>query len=441
MKSRLLASCVLACAALALSACDSGRKAPPKVSVSVADVAPGFEFLTFQREQIDRSSLTLQFGGVGEAIYDADTYDLNIQARTLDLNTPGRTWTIERTFDADHFYTFVLAESAGEIVPVLFEHSPNTGTNAEISGLHAAEGMPAMDLYIEPTGVGIAGATPRGTFGMLETIAPFSLPNGEYEIVLTAAGDPATVFLASTPITFTSGATAMLVVMPGGQGLHPLSLLVMQGATSVLFDRNTGTELRVINAANDQAPRDVAIDGQYSPPLFTSVPFVTPTPYAPVAVGERAVTITPPGNPGVLELDTKYTAVADRRGTLLFAGDAGDLKPVFAADDGRRIHNEAKLRFMNAATQFTTPIDYLVALPDNDPTGLQALSVLAAPGVSNYNFLAPGEYDIYLRLNGTTTIVSGPTRISVAAEGIYGLLALNGPDTATATVVLLDDFL
>jgi hypothetical protein len=37
-------------------------------------------------------------------------------------------------------------------------------------------------------------------------------------------------------------------------------------------------------------------------------------------------------------------------------------------------------------------------------------------------------------------VVSGPTRISVAAGGLYGVLVVDGPDTATASVLLLDDF-
>jgi hypothetical protein len=52
----------------------------------------------------------------------------------------------------------------------------------------------------------------------------------------------------------------------------------------------------------------------------------------------------------------------------------------------------------------------------------------------------PGEYDLYLYQYATLTIVSGPTRISVADGGIYGVLAVDGADTATANVLLLDAF-
>jgi hypothetical protein len=38
------------------------------------------------------------------------------------------------------------------------------------------------------------------------------------------------------------------------------------------------------------------------------------------------------------------------------------------------------------------------------------------------------------------TLLSGPTPISVLAGGIYGVLAVDGADTATAGVVLFDEF-
>ena len=54
--------------------------------------------------------------------------------------------------------------------------------------------------------------------------------------------------------------------------------------------------------------------------------------------------------------------------------------------------------------------------------------------------IAPASYDLYLFLSGTQTMVAGPIPITLAAQGIYGVLATNGPDSVTATVTLIDDF-
>ena len=443
MNRRLAALCTFALAVLAVTGCDSGREAPPKVTVRIANVAPGFAALNFRREQDgnqDRSP-TLGFKNTAEFSYDVDTYDFFVFERTLLLDTPGRSWTFAPELEADLGYTFVLTEVGGEVVPVVLSYPAAPAADAQIVGLHAASGLPPLDLYLERPGVGIAGATRRGTFDVQGQIAPATLPSGDYELTLTAAGDPANVLLATTTITLPAGGTAVIVVVPeGGQGPQPLSVLLAQsGTTSVLYNRTAGAELRVINAATDQAPRDVAINNEFAPPLFSAAAFAVPTAYAPTPVGAQPIAVTPVGNPGVLELNQSYTGIVDQRTTLLFAGPAGALTHSFAADDGRRIHNEARLRFMNAATQFTG-IDLVVTIPDVSPDGADALQTLAAPGIAQTSALAPGDYDLYLRQNGATTLLSGPTRVTVAAEGFYEVLAVNGPDTATAGVVLLGDF-
>jgi hypothetical protein len=194
-----------------------------------------------------------------------------------------------------------------------------------------------------------------------------------------------------------------------------------------------------LNGATDQAPRDVAVNAQFSPPLFSAVPFGEPTAYAQVPVGSAQVQVTLPGNPGVLELDAPFSAFIGQRSTMLFTGPAGTLVPTFVPDDGRRLNREAKLRLMNAASQFLA-IDYVITFAGGDPNVLPALAQLFPGGASSYLPFAPGEYDLYLYQAGTATLLSGPTRLSVDAGGIYGVLSVDGPDTATAGLRFFDDF-
>jgi hypothetical protein len=94
----------------------------------------------------------------------------------------------------------------------------------------------------------------------------------------------------------------------------------------------------------------------------------------------------------------------------------------------------------NAATQFTL-VDFVLTYPGVDPTSVLAVSRLTAPGMSiGYVAIPPGEYDFYLRNGSTGAILAGPTRIAMSGNGIYGVLATNGPDTATASHTFFDDF-
>jgi uncharacterized protein DUF4397 len=441
MNLRFVASCALVCAVLVLSACDQGRQSPGKATVQVANAAAGFTSLSFRREQDNQSETELMFGDSRSFVYDADTYDFYVVEPTFSNSDRGRTWTFASTLEKGTHTTFVLTEVAGEVQPVVMTSPPPPAVNAQIMALHAATDLPAFDLYLERAGVGIAGATPRGTFNAGGQIAPMTLPSGDYELFVTAAGNPADVWLSSSAFNLVDGSSwTFVVVDEKGLGTARMNVLaLLEGASTVLSDRNAPAELRVINGAPDQMPRDVAIESQFAPPLFSATAFGEPTPYEQIPLGPIKVNVTPVGDPGVLEIDTTLTGSAGQRGTMLFGGPPGTLLPAFAADDGRRLNREAQIRFMNANSQFLA-IDFYVALPDGDPNLLYPLATLFLPGLSSYSTLHPGEYDLYLRQAGTINTLMGPTRFSVTAGGIYSVLAIDGPDTATANALFLDDF-
>ena len=410
--------------------------------MQVANAAPGFESLYFRRESEFSREVQLQFETTEAFVFDEDTYDFFVNER-LGGSDPGTTWTFPAKLESRTDYLFVLTEVAGEVQPVIIPVTAPSGSGSQIRALNAASGLPAMDLYLEAPGVGIAGATPRGTFGAQEQIPLSTLPSGAYELFLTSAGNPADVLLTSQAFNLPAGTTSTIVVVPeAGQRTAPVSALVLGTVPFLLTDVNAPSELRAINAATDQAPRDLAIDSQFSPPLFSAMPFGDSTPYARVPSAVMKVNVTPVGNQGVLEIDTTLTGTSGQRVTLLFNGPAGTLVPLFAADDGRRFNHEAKIRFMNAASQFLA-IDYVVTFPDltpNEVNEVPALAQLFAPGISSYVPVYPGDYDLYVYAAGTANLLSGPTKFSVAAGGIYGVLAVDGPDTATVRVRILDDF-
>ena len=437
MNLRQLASCGLVCA-LALVGCDGGRQTPPRVNVVIVNAAPGFADLNFRREQTQPSQLL--FKDAQEVSWDTDAYDFYVHG--LDANTVEQTWTFTRTLVGDTRYIFVLTDVAGAVVPIVLEHGQAPSADAQILAAHGGGGVPAMDLYLERPGVGIGGATPRGSLAANGQLAARTLPSGEYELRLTAAGDPATVLYTSPIITLGAGTTTALIVTPeGGETTAPFSIQFVQSVSDVLFDRNAPTELRALNAATDRQPRDFAINREFAPPLFSAVPFGSQTSYALVpASAALPINVTPPANPGVLELDQNVATFAALRYTVFFTGDAGTLTHVVAIDDYRRVYGLAKLRFFNTARQFTDPIELALVPPGGIPDQFGGQLTLVAPSASTHTLLAPGTYDLYLRRPVTNEILSGPTPITLAERGIYTVLAVNGPNNTTAEVVLLDDF-
>jgi hypothetical protein len=441
---------VLAALAFAVIGCDQGNTNPEDTTVRLVNVAPGFAALTFARG--DRDPLVFGSGQVSsvpfkgglEWTYDADTYNYKVFAR--DLTTGGITQrkSISKQVVSGTLYTFVLAQRGTEVQELILETQPPpaTATDTQVLAAHAGELLPAMDIFLERPGTDITGAVPWGSLSFLGTLTARSVAAGDYELTLTAAGDRAAVLLKSTTFTLTAAASTAFVITPeANEGLSPVSVTVAQSGFGSLLDSNSASAVRVINAAADTAPRDVAFGSQFAPPLFAAVPFAAPTAYLGIAPGtDVPVNVTPPGNPGVLELDQKVSPIVTRRHTLMFLGDAGVLTHTFVTDDGRRILNEAQVRFYNAAKQFTG-LDVVLTAPGAALTTGSLLVSLSAPGtISAPASRQPSSHDLYLVQANTTTIVAGPIPITLEAEGIYGVLATNGPDSVTATVTLIDDF-
>ena len=406
----------------------------------VASAAPGFFELGFQREQDERNLVSLPFKSATEFSYDADTYDFFVFERGYE-NSVGRVWTVAPTLEEDKSYTIVLAEVATEVRPLVLERPAAPPVDAQIEALHAAATLPSMDLYLERPGLGVGGATPRGRLDPGGQLAALPLASGDYELWLTAAGNPANVLLATSTLNLPAGNTTSIIIVPEGDlGPAQMSVLLVAGGQETRYDRNVTAEIRVLNAATDRARRDFAVNGVLSPPLFSATAFGEPTAYAQVpVVANMPINVTPAGNPGVLELNQTFTALATRRATILFGGATGALIHATASDDGRRFHNEGKLRFFNAASQFSG-LELVIGSPGDDPANLAPAAALSPVTAADYLPIGRGEYDLYLRQVGSTTVIGGPTRVTIATGGIYGVLATDGPDTATAGIVLFDDF-
>jgi hypothetical protein len=282
---------------------------------------------------------------------------------------------------------------------------------------------------------------PWGSVTFLQSLAPRSFATGEYEITLTEAGNSANVLLASNTVTLMAGTSIAFVIVPeGGEGTEDLSLLVTGATSGLLYDKNAQSGLRVINGAADTVARDVALNGEFSPPLFAAVPFATATDYATIpSATDQPLNVTPVGSTSSLELDQLLSTAASRLYTVLFSGDAGTLTHVVSVDDRRRVASVGKLQLFNAATQFTG-IDFFVVQPGGDITNYLPLASISAPGLSQISNVPPGTYDLVLRHNGTTDIVAGPIPITMTGNRLYSVLAINGASSASADIVLFDDF-
>lgn len=440
LRSRLLDICALLLVlGAALAACDSGTKRQPNAAIAVFHSAPSYGALLFRREE--RVEATLEYHSASTFVAESDQYDFNVDSQPANASAPVRQATFSQTLNPDTAYYFIMAESAGQIEPIIMTRPKfdATSSSAEVSLVDAAQSLASADVYLTAPGADLSAANPIGAVDFAGDIGPLTVSAGDYTLSLTAAGDPASVLFSSPTQTLAAGEPNVFVVNDGaGEGLAAYTVTRVGGAVTTFTDVNSQTGLRAIVAAADKAARDVILDDQTATPLFAALPFATVPDYATVTPGARKLTITPAGNPGVVELENTPSMLGGRLMTYFVGAGATALEGLAVTDDHRSVVGEAHLRIFNGAGQFDG-LQFYVTTIGTDITTVAPTTTLSAPAVANVLTLPPGDYELTIRAPGPT-VVAGPDTITVADGGTYSVLAVDGADAASADLVYFDDF-
>ena len=438
---KLLFSVGLALLALGLAACDTGRKAPPKVEVRVLNAVPRYQSLDYRR--VESMPATIDFKTGNAFTYDEDTYTFNVETFDAITGRPERILSFPQKVVSGTTYTFVVYDAGTTIDRVVLEVPtiPTNATDVQVQGVHVGKDLPPVDFYLTAPGTDLLATTPLGTVGFLQQIAPRRMPAGPYEITVTSVGNPTNVLLKSSTFNLDAARSISFTITPdAGSSNQPFSVVAFGDVSNPFFNIQAPASLRVVNAPADQAPRDVAIDSQFSPPTFPAVPFATATAYGNIPAGRDVkINVTPAGNPGVLEVDATTLFSASVLYTMIVGGNPGALSYNLLLDDNRRYTKYGTVRFYSGATQIPSTLFFLFPTGTDISTAAPLASV-AAPGGSSQFPLPPGTYNLVLENLDTASVVAGPIPITINAGGVYGVLATNNPNGVSADVTLLDDF-
>jgi hypothetical protein len=347
--------------------------------------------------------------------------------------------TFSVTLEPGREYYFVITEVGGTLEPLIVTQAPfaPTAANAEVSVFHAAFTSPTLDIYLTAPGAVLSAASPIGRAAFNQHVAPSTFAPGDYQLAFTEAGNPLNVLFTSTTITLLPGQSNFLAISDAGLDTNQVIVERLTNVSTVLVDINAPVTQRMINGVTDAQPRDVFLDDNFSVPFLAAVPYSVPSARTPIVAGDRKISVTPAGNPGVIEVEAVTTVFPTTAHTALVAGNPGTLVLNNFAENRRRIVGEARVRYYNAAAQFGS-IGIVISTPGAAPLGFPV--VLINGGSSEEFPLRPGDYEIQVFAGSSTTAALGPLPITVASEGIYSLLFLNGPTAETASVVMFDDF-
>jgi hypothetical protein len=426
----------IAAAMLTLAGCDGGRTRPPSTNLLVVNAASSFPAIQMLRGQ--RSEANLDYRGSSSLTFDSDTYNFTLRVSLPSTSEPTVVETFTYDLAAESRHLFVWANAGGELEPILVSQpvfDPES-SNVEYTLIHAAESVPAVDLYIEPPGTDINGALPKGTVEFLGHLAPATIDAGDYVITLTAAGDPTNVLLTSPTATLSGGNSIPLVIADGAdEGLAPLYLIGF--GSSAIIDTGIGSAIRVINGATDRAARDLFVNDDFAAPLVPAAPFGSVSEYADVAPGQTSITLTPAGNPSAIELEQTVPLTAGGRYSLLVSGDSGSLLAAPVVENQRRIVGQAVVRFMNTVNHYEN-VEIFLQPPGTDISTVLPNFVLPSPSATDRALFPPGSYELTMR--ASSTVINGPQTVTLSENGNYAAVMFDNADGSTIDVVLLEDF-
>lgn len=442
---------------LALAGCDSDSSSggtpaepPPPPSIATAQAL---------HASPDAPPVIISFNGQAqpdETDYRQGTPVVNLTAGDVEIQVdgvlPGGNATVigpvTVPFAEDTFYRVIAVNDVANLEPIILEQPDTDIATGElrVRVLHAAPLAPEVDVYVTTPGADLAASAPLGTFEFGGDLGPVDVTAGDYQLRVTAAGDPAAVVFDSGTVSLGAGGNLLVAAVENtSTGGAPINLVVQPADNDVesftLFDVNTPADVRAIHAVPDAPAVDVVVNDDFGAPLVSNLSFPEFTPFVSVPPDTYNVKIAPTGTQNaVLDADLEL-AVGERYSVFAVNTLAAGIEALVANDDARRVATYAKVRIVHASPAAGN-VDIYVTAPGADITA-ETPTLADVPFAANTGFLplAEGDYDVTVTPAGSKTAAIGPATISVANGGIYTAAARDAVGGgAPLGLILLDDF-
>jgi hypothetical protein len=361
----------------------------------------------------------------------------------------------------DQRITVIAVNNVANIEPiVLVDDQPAVdAAEVRIRVVHAASIAQAVEVWVSEPGLDLTNPG-NGTlinavfdFKGLLTPDPLVVPAGDYQVRVTAPGDPGNPFYDSGTIGLPGGADLVIAaVVNTGPGNSPIALVASTGSALLEFnDVGTPADVRVVHASPNAPAVDVLVndvDREVQDAEFKDV-----TDYLSLDPDTYNFKVVPAmGTPTDAVIDEDLALVQGSASTVLAVGAVNDpnlpaIQALLLNDDNRRVATEARIRLVHTSV-LAGDVDIYVAeggtlTPDVDTTIDFVYSATGIPFKADTGYLSlpDGSYDIAITPTGSTGAAIGPLTVDLAAGGIYTAVARDETGIGLPLgVILMDDF-
>jgi len=355
----------------------------------------------------------------------------------------------EFAFQANTEYTLVAAGTVADPVLVIASNErrrkPVTGTYLQVT--HAAVALGPLDIFLTDPATDLSGATPFATLAAGEFSDSLEVLQQDYRIRVTRAGT-LEILLDSGTQSLTEPTEWHLALIDnvtvGGSELR--ALLSSARGLVELVGGDRAAAVRPLNTVPTLGPVDVFV-GSDDTLAASSLDYLQNTAYVPLVAEAAPVTVTAPGDPATILLESTASLEAGFDYSYWIFERAGVVEGATVLDQHRSVATDGRIRYLLG---LETDLLYSIYLSATLPAGQPPVTELVVRDSSYANvspliIRKPGVYytTVTSRPDANTedeTIVIGPQELQLGGGDVFSILvAPASPTDPTPALTLLDD--
>lgn len=436
--------------ALVLSACGADSSLPVasgKGSIRAINAIETSSAVSFLIEE--RTIDTADFRQA-TALAEYDDLEYNFNFDVLFLGDSARTRVATRHLDvvADTDYIMVLTGTLANASVALWE-SPervfqDTDTVFEARFAHTADSLGPVDFYFAPAGTAPVLGEEVGTLNFGEILSAVDYAAGDYVFTVTTSGNPGDVLFVTDASTFLAATQYTISIFDGGANTFaPIigrAFTVGSGAISgtvTLPDVNYPATVEFINGSLELGTVDIYDDDMQTSLIVDDLAHTDISAELNLASGANDISFTPFDANNPILIDQTVNFFPGLRGRVVAYGTAGAFSAIAYNPDRRPVDTQAKLQFLNSASNF--PFLTIFAVNAGDPleNQLPIVSTLTSGTVSAIVPMPAGSFDLYIREFGGTVDLAGPIRMDLSLGDVVSTALFDNVDPAVIDFQLL----
>ncbi|UTZ22527.1 DUF4397 domain-containing protein [Vibrio campbellii] len=400
----------------------------------------------------DKAALTGVDYGVGSGYVrlpeGANSVQVDVQLPGGDVATVLDKTTLD--LDSDLYYTaFVVGDASGApnpVEPLIVTRSATSMADAnslDVQVVHAASGVPAVDLYVTEPGVALADSSPITNLAYKASTDVLNIPAGDYQVRL-AVGDTVAFDSGTIPLPANANLTIAAIKTGDSNSTSPVKLMVLNGSgSSILEDKGSQAEVRVGHLVDGAPVVDVHVDGAAFAPL-SDLEFKQIRGYLDLAPKAYDIDVYVDGTTTDPIIDVDGLEVKGGMDYSIYAvgvvAPAIAIEPLVVEDMRRAVATSATLNVTHAAAN---PVAEMVDIYLTTSAGIDG----SDPAVENFAYkdsvqgvyVAEGSYFVTVTVAGdpnTVAINSAP--VTVMNGVVYQVVAIDDGNNGGFNLIVGD---